>query len=165
MARCRSDLAFRPVFAATHQHATGFTIRGNCRQEYLIFYGLPTVLMGRRRAREFPPARSPAWRLPLPSAQEQPLRVRPGPLHVMVIRHIPNTLDRLLIATAGIASGKEFSMVKTLPAGHPQRISRIGEKNLTRQQRHTLRLLPSSENAATLRGFIPIDGATDASGR
>jgi hypothetical protein len=83
----------------------------------------------------------------------------------MVIRHIPNTLDRLLSATAGVSSGKEPPMGKALPAGHPQLISRIGEKNLTRQQRHTLRLHATSENAGTLSGFILSIGATDASGR
>jgi hypothetical protein len=83
----------------------------------------------------------------------------------MVIRHIPNTLDRLLIETAGISSGKELPMGKPLPTGHPQLISRIGEKNLTRRQRHTLRSHPSSENAGTLSGFILSIGATDASGR
>ena len=99
-------------------------------------------------------------------ASQQPLRARASSLHVAVIRHNPNTLDRSpMMQPRGATSGNGNSMDNARPAGDRRRFSRIGEKNITRHQPHTLRLCQPSENAETLPAFFLSHGATDANGR
>lgn len=156
---------FHSVAPATHQHANGFTSHGAPCGEYLIFHGLANVLpeigwLASCRSRLCPVSRP---QHPMPS--KQPLRARPRSLHVLVIRHIPNTLDHPLFQQPPeFPPERRVPMGKISRIGYHQRISRLDEKTLTARWPHTLRSR-QSEKAGTPTGFILIHGATDANGR
>jgi hypothetical protein len=162
---CWRSLTVRMVVPATHQHATAFTSRGNPPGEYLNFYGLAHVLeeIGGRGLSPTTVCAGGHPANPLPS--QQPLRARSSSLHVLVIRHNPNTLDHpLFLRRPEFPPERRVPMGKVPRIGYRQRISRLGEKSLTRRLPLTLRSR-QSEKAGTPTGFILIHGATDANGR
>jgi hypothetical protein len=115
-------------------------------------------------------ARQPGKRSRKSLAGRQLRRVGPCRLHVMVIRHIADTVDSPVFCTGTeTRAAKDSAMVTNHPPRDLfKRLSRLGEKNLTRHGRYTLRSYlssasaGSSANAGTGVAFSTIHGATDA---
>lgn len=153
------SIAYPPARSGTHELLSvppkilDFPVLGNCTRGHEQRHG---------EARRHVPAERPGK----PTKTRQLWRARRRSLHVLVIRHNPNTLRRpLFFATARTTSAQEPLMGKSSPRTPDRRFSRLGEKNLTRRLGLTLRSGPSYQIAGNERPLSLTHGATDANGR